>query len=317
VDAAGDHFYFNSGINNIIQNIVLASGGATQITFAGTSANNTVIGTDLETSMIAVGDTNTNTYSLWLPSTQNTMLLWQGSTGASSFQMAGGTTSGLALGTRMTATTIASVDRAGMYTTAGGGSAPFDVWGNLILKPDDQANLGVELWTGATPAVRLQVNETAVTAYKPLKDGASNTVTYYVAKTRKVTVGHKGETTTDFAWATAAGHAAANLDLGAVIPAHARVLDVTIICTEALVGQSDITIGAGNAAAGTQFFTAASCDELNETVASAAGAAAFVTASNAAQNLWLVGDPSDNNWSDQTAGMWKVFITYIDVASAE
>ncbi len=138
-----------------------------------------------------------------------------------------------------------------------------------------------------------------------------------VTKTKKVTVGHMGETGTDFAWATAAGHAAANLDLGAVIPAHARVLDVTIICTQALVGQTDITIGAGNAGGGVEFFAAASCDDLNETVASAAGAAAFVSASNAAQHLWLVGDPTDANWADQTAGEWAVFVTYIDIAAAE
>ncbi|RPJ39404.1 MAG: hypothetical protein EHM35_02445 [Planctomycetaceae bacterium] len=138
-----------------------------------------------------------------------------------------------------------------------------------------------------------------------------------VTKTKKITIGHVGETTTDFAWTTAANHTQQNLDLGAVIPAHARVLDVTIICTEALVGESDITIGAGNASAGAEFITGASCDALDDTVASAAGAAAFVAASNAAQHLWISGDPSDATWADQTAGTWLVAITYIDVAAVE
>jgi len=168
--------------------------------------------------------------------------------------------------------------------------------------------------SGTVDASYYDLPTTKIVRATKLADGSGVRM---VTKTKKITVGHVGETTTDFAWATAAGHAAANLDLGAAIPAHARVLDVTTICTEDLVGQSDITIGAGNAAGGTQFFAAASCDDLDDTVASAAGAAAFVEASNAAQHLWLVGDPTDANWSDQTAGTWAVYVTYVDIASAE
>ena len=139
-----------------------------------------------------------------------------------------------------------------------------------------------------------------------------------VAKTKKITVGHVGDTGDDFHFTTAADHTQQNLDLGAVIPAHARVLDVTIICSEAMTaGPADITFCAGNASAGEQFFAAASCDDLNETAASAAGGASFVAASNAAQNLWLGGDITDTTWAGQETGHWIVLLSYLDLQSAE
>ena len=49
--------------------------------------------------------------------------------------------------------------------------------------------------------------------------------------TESITVGHPGSNTTDYAYTSAANTTDQHLDLGAIIPAFARVLDVSVICT--------------------------------------------------------------------------------------
>jgi len=114
---------------------------------------------------------------------------------------------------------------------------------------------------------------------------------------------------------TGAGHAAQNLDLGAIIPAQCRVMAVEVVCTAAVVGVTDFNIAVGNASAGEQFIAAASCDELNEVrgIIDATKPAAVAMNYTAATNIFFQGDPSDNNWSDISAGGWTVYITVNDL----
>jgi hypothetical protein len=191
----------------------------------------------------------------------------------------------------------ASTGAGGVTVTAG--------TGEIILNPSSGVSFSDK-----------NITNVGTIALDKITDDATAAIGYF-CKTRKVTLAHTGHVGADFAFSTAADHTQQNIDCGAIIPAHARVLDVTVICTEGVVGESDITICAGNASAGEQFFAAASCDDLNETVASAAGAAAFVAANNAAQNLWIGGDPSDNTWADMSAGTWTILISYLDLTSAE
>jgi hypothetical protein len=113
----------------------------------------------------------------------------------------------------------------------------------------------------------------------------------------------------------AANHTAYNLDLGAIIPARSKVLDIQIVASNDFVnsaGASDITIAAGNASAGAQFIVAASCDTQNEVVGviNPALPVAVVMSYTAATKVWLSFDP-DQNWATTTNGEWRVYITYI------
>ena len=116
-DANGTQFYFNSGQNNIINNVVLVGNQAVQISFQGTSANNTIIGTDVPVTAIAAAAVSTNTYTLWLPSTENRMRLWNGSTASGELSLNDGISSGLKIKTRTDAAGLAAAVRAGLRDT--------------------------------------------------------------------------------------------------------------------------------------------------------------------------------------------------------
>ena len=133
-------------------------------------------------------------------------------------------------------------------------------------------------------------------------------------RTVSKTIGHVGHVGADFAWTTGANHTAQNLDLGAIVPAKARVIAIEIVCTETLIGNTDMTLGAGNASAGAQFIVAASCNTANEVrgIIDATLPAAVVMDYAAATKVWIIGDPSDATWADQSAGLWTVYVTYLD-----
>ena len=73
---------------------------------------------------------------------------------------------------------------------------------------------------------------------------------------RKV-IGRVGIAGCDFNFAAAADHTQQNLDLGALIPAKSKVLDIQVVCVGAVVGVTDFTVVVGNAAAGAQFVAGA------------------------------------------------------------
>ena len=134
-------------------------------------------------------------------------------------------------------------------------------------------------------------------------------------RTIKKTIGTPGDTGVDFTWTANANADAQNLDLGAIVPAKARVIAVEIVCTETVTssgGAVDITMRAGNASAGEQFIVSLSCDDINEVVGiiNAALPAAVIMNWSAATNIWIGGDP-DQNWDTLTAGKWSVHVTYI------
>ncbi len=144
----------------------------------------------------------------------------------------------------------------------------------------------------------------------PQVDGTS-----LVMKTKKITIGHPGQTGVDFAWTTAANHNAQNLDLGHVVPAKARVLDVVVECTETPTGSPEFLITVGNASAGNQFIVQTSCNAANEIIAGAAGGSPFASIDAAASHVWVQGDP-DANWDTLAAGAWTVLVVYNDNVDA-
>ena len=132
------------------------------------------------------------------------------------------------------------------------------------------------------------------------------------SQTVKKTIGWDGAAGTDFVFAGDADHVAQNIDLGAIVPAKARVTGIEIVCIEAAVGVTDITFRAGNASAGEQFIASASCDDLNEVVGiiDSTKTAAVVMNWAAATNIFIGADPSDATWGDMTAGKWAVYVTF-------
>lgn len=178
----------------------------------------------------------------------------------------------------------------------------------------------VQLGAGSTGVDTLDVNgfnvsDIGIATVDTIQDQTTSTIGYFL-KSRKVTIGHVGDATADFQWSTAADHVAQNLDLGAVVPAYARVFDVTVICTETMVGQTNMLLTVGNASAGNQFIAQADCDTANAAISAAAGGGAFEAINASASNVWVQGDPDDNTWADQSAGLWTVIVTYVDIGAA-
>jgi hypothetical protein len=134
----------------------------------------------------------------------------------------------------------------------------------------------------------------------------------------KKTIGHPGNTDTDFAWTSAADTVAQNLDLGALIPAKASLIGFMILCDEDVAGGSTLGLAAGTASAGTQIASNTNCDQTTDApVQIAAGGAPVVAATLAAQHIWIKGTIVSANWSTMTAGAWSVYLTYIDNAALD
>jgi len=133
----------------------------------------------------------------------------------------------------------------------------------------------------------------------------SNDMTRAVVKT----IGHPGETTTDYAFDGDADSNAQNLEIEDIIPANARVVDVVLITTEAW--DDGIDMAAGNASAGTQYITATAMETLADIGQPSLGQWPDVNINAAATSVWIQGNP-DNNWEDITTGECSLIVTYID-----
>lgn len=148
------------------------------------------------------------------------------------------------------------------------------------------------------------------------RDGNENEEYIGVVKTIKKTIGghwNTGECDLEFV-SNGVNVTPENLDCGSIIPAWAKILDVTLMCKVA-ISASTFTFAVGNASAGEQFIAAAQgvCDAVNEVISVAANAASPILTANAAQKLWLQGTPGAN-WSTLTTGKWVVVITYLDLS---
>jgi hypothetical protein len=137
-------------------------------------------------------------------------------------------------------------------------------------------------------------------------------------QTVKRTIGIAGRTGMDFSFASAANSDAQNIDLGAIIPAKARVIGVEIVCYEDLggSGSQEILMRAGNASTGEQFIADISCNVTNEVagIIDATKSAAVIMNYATATNIFIGGNP-DANWNTYTYGRWRVYVTYINYSN--
>jgi hypothetical protein len=143
---------------------------------------------------------------------------------------------------------------------------------------------------------------------------ALNGVAFSNIKTVKTTLGVYGKAGCDFNFTAPVNTTAQNKDLGAIIPAYARVLEVKIVCEEAPTGLTSMALVAGNVSAGAQFLASVQCFSLHTVVATLLALLWTVAPTAAASNIWVQGTPG-SNWSLDTTnvGYWSIYTTYIDV----
>lgn len=138
--------------------------------------------------------------------------------------------------------------------------------------------------------------------------------TYKSVETVKKTVSWSGGAGT-FKLPASVDTAVTNLDLGSIVPAYARVLDVFIKTRTAAVftgGPTTLVVGVGNATGGVQFIASGSI--YTNMLQPAVGAAFTLVAINGvASKVWLTNITPGINWNLQTAGDWDVYITYVNV----
>jgi len=181
----------------------------------------------------------------------------------------------------------------------------------------DQPKLDIRVTNNTTGKVVLYRNvgpsgTVVMSTGTTLNEGTSVVVAIKVVKK---TVGAVGVTGTDFNFVTDPGYAAASVDLGAIIPARARVLDVSVVCTTTAAAATTFTGTVGNASSGTQFISGTGAIKTSgDTISIAAAAAPIVAVSTSTQHVWLTGTPdSGTTWAAITTGKWTVLVTYLDV----
>ena len=136
-------------------------------------------------------------------------------------------------------------------------------------------------------------------------------------KTLRLTIGAPGVADCDFNFASAANTTEQNIDLGAIIPALARVLDIK---THTEVGfESNLTTfvaEVGSAASGNQYIASGTIMARNAIRAAAAGAALAIAPSASAAHVHVAATPG-TNWSNMVQGRLAVHITYIEAVDVE
>jgi hypothetical protein len=136
-----------------------------------------------------------------------------------------------------------------------------------------------------------------------------------ILKSSVVTIGHVGETTTDFAFVTAANTTEQTLATD-TIPAYARILDVVLITTEAVVGiTTTFTIDVGDGAGTDEYADATDMKGLNAVIASPISESMLVMPISSATTIYCNATPNAQNWSAMSAGEFTLITTYLDYGS--
>jgi hypothetical protein len=133
-------------------------------------------------------------------------------------------------------------------------------------------------------------------------------------KTIKLTIGGVGVAGCDFNVTSAVNTTAQPIDLGAIIPSLARVVDIFTYTNTTFTGATTLLATVGSATGGNQYITSSTVYAAGVVLAEAA-AGAFITAPVAAVGHVWVGLTPGSNWNLVTAGKLSVYITYIDVTN--
>lgn len=133
-------------------------------------------------------------------------------------------------------------------------------------------------------------------------------------KTVKKTIGGVGVADCDFNFATAANTNEQVIDLGAIVPAKARVLDVKTVTEVAFAGTnlSALVMETGNSSSGAQFIASATIMAANA-ITAANLTTMNVAPAAAASKVYCSATPTGANWAAVLAGKVSIYISYIEI----
>jgi hypothetical protein len=170
---------------------------------------------------------------------------------------------------------------------------------------------------GFTNDITLQNGETISNATdgKVLVSGvlSATTSVAYVVKTIKKTIGGIG-ITADFNFVTAANTNEQVINLGAIIPAKARIADIFTFTDAVFTGATTLVAETGITSSGAELIGSATIYATNA-ITYTPNAGAFVLAPSASASSIYVSATPGANWSGVTAGKVSVYVTYIDVTN--
>jgi hypothetical protein len=140
-----------------------------------------------------------------------------------------------------------------------------------------------------------------------------NDVAFSNVKTVKKTIGGVGVTGCDFNFVTAANTNEQVIDLGAIIPALARILDVKTHTPVGFAsGSTTLVAETGISSSGNELIASATV-MAKDAITAAAHAEALNNAPSASAAHVYVSATPGANWSAVTTGKIDVYITYIEV----
>jgi hypothetical protein len=132
-------------------------------------------------------------------------------------------------------------------------------------------------------------------------------------KTIKVLIGGVGVTGCDFNFVTAGNTTEQVVDLGAIIPALARVIDIKTLTEIGFHANSTSLVAeVGNSSSGHEFIGSATVMALNAINKMAHDHFLTVAPVAVASNVYVAATPG-SNWSNVTLGRIAVYITYLEI----
>ena len=138
--------------------------------------------------------------------------------------------------------------------------------------------------------------------------------TYKSLRTAAYTIGGVSVADCDFNFVTAANQNEQPIDLGAIIPALARVVDIFIHTSAEFTGAITLVADVGLTTGAADFIASATIFAADAILATADASMPLLAPAAAAQHVWVNSTPGAN-WSNVTAGKATVYVTFIDVTN--
>lgn len=133
-------------------------------------------------------------------------------------------------------------------------------------------------------------------------------------KTVSFTIGGVGVASCDFNFVTAADMVEQVVDLGAVIPALARIIDIFVVTNNTFTGAVSLGIEVGTTTGDDDLLATAdlvTANAINQTPTYPMDFDILTTA----QHVFVSGTPGAN-WSLNTAGKLTIYISYLDITNS-
>jgi len=133
-----------------------------------------------------------------------------------------------------------------------------------------------------------------------------------VIKVVRKTIGYPGRGDCDYSFVSVNNSNEQVINLGYIIPARARVVDICVITNEQWTSAVSFGTEVGSASSGAQYIVSSDIYTTNTISAIAAGGA-FATQPLAIASEVYISSTPGANWDVITGGKMTVYITYLDV----